>query len=167
LNAPLDAEPNVEEIEHAMSYVSGASLFATREYIESVGLMDERYFLYCEEVDWCFRRGSHSLGYAHGSIVYHSWGTTIGSHESRKKKSGLSVYLEERSKLLLTQRFFPARYPVVVITTLMLTLQYIRAGAAKNFFLALSGWWAGLRGENGMPGRFFGLLETRETRETR
>jgi N-acetylglucosaminyl-diphospho-decaprenol L-rhamnosyltransferase len=163
VNAPQDAVPNIEEVESAMSYVSGASLFATRNYVENIGLMDERYFLYCEEVDWCLRRRSQRLGYAHDSIVYHAEGTTIGSHGNRKKKSSLSVYLEERSRLLLTRRFYPARYPLVIVTTFMLTLRFLAAGAAKNFFVALCGWWAGLRGEEGLPQRFVGQLETSQT----
>ena len=33
----------------------GAALMARREAIEQVGLMDERFFMYCEEIDWCMR----------------------------------------------------------------------------------------------------------------
>jgi GT2 family glycosyltransferase len=137
-----------------MNYVSGASLFATRAYIESVGLMDERYFLYCEEVDWCFRRGHRRLGYAHEAIVYHAHGTTIGSSADLKDRSSISVYLSERNKLLFTRRFYPVLYPLVVVTTLLLTLQYLKSAAVNNFFVALSGWLAGVRGEDGPPQGF-------------
>jgi N-acetylglucosaminyl-diphospho-decaprenol L-rhamnosyltransferase len=33
----------------------GACLIARREAIEQVGLLDERFFIYCEEIDWCLR----------------------------------------------------------------------------------------------------------------
>ena len=84
-DAPRDAVPDVAEIEASMMYVPGGSMFVTREYVEGVGLLDERYFLYCEEVDWCFRRGHRRIGYAHNSIVYHSVGTTIGSNFDPKE----------------------------------------------------------------------------------
>jgi len=153
-NASLDVVPDFDAIELSMNYVSGASLFATREYVESVGLMDERYFLYCEEVDWCFRRGHRRLGYAHDAIVYHAHGTTTGSSADPKERSSISVYLNERNKLLLTKRFYPTLYPLVLATTLLLTLQYLKCGAVRNFFVALSGWFAGAQGEEGPPKGF-------------
>src|SRR5262249_9811524 len=40
-DASLSAVPDIDQTERSMSYVSGAALFATREYVESVGQMDE------------------------------------------------------------------------------------------------------------------------------
>jgi N-acetylglucosaminyl-diphospho-decaprenol L-rhamnosyltransferase len=33
----------------------GAALMVRRPVIEEVGLLDERFFMYCEEIDWCLR----------------------------------------------------------------------------------------------------------------
>lgn len=41
-------------------WASGCSLFAASEVFDAAGLMDERYFMYLEDVDWCLtarRRG--------------------------------------------------------------------------------------------------------------
>jgi len=38
-----------------VDWLLGAFLMVRREAIESVGMMDERFFLYFEDVDWCFR----------------------------------------------------------------------------------------------------------------
>ena len=149
-----DSVPDSDEVERSMNYVLGASLFVTRLYIETVGLMDERYFLYCEEVDWCLRRGHLRLGYAHNSIVYHLGSTTIGGTAPIGERSNLSVYLAERNGLLLTRRFYPKRYPLVVLMTLLFTARYLRAGAFKNFLVALMGWRAGVRGEVGPPSQW-------------
>lgn len=40
-------------IEHAVDWVSGAALLVHRRDAEAVGLLDERYFLYTEDVDFC------------------------------------------------------------------------------------------------------------------
>lgn len=36
-------------------YLTGCCLLATRECWEKVGLLDERYFIYAEDADWCLR----------------------------------------------------------------------------------------------------------------
>jgi N-acetylglucosaminyl-diphospho-decaprenol L-rhamnosyltransferase len=33
----------------------GAGLMVRRKTIEEIGLLDERFFIYCEEIDWCLR----------------------------------------------------------------------------------------------------------------
>lgn len=154
LGEPASAEPDVAQVEAEMQYVCGASMYVVRPFIEAVGPMEEGYFLYAEEVDWCLRRGSFKLGYAHGSVVHHHHGATIGSNHSRKARSSLSVFLDERSKLLLTRRFYPAIFPLVAISTLLLTTQYAVQGAYKNFGVALAGWFSGLKGDTGFPARF-------------
>ncbi len=38
-----------------VDWVSGAALCLRRRLLEEVGLLDEGFFMYCEDVDWCFR----------------------------------------------------------------------------------------------------------------
>ncbi len=38
-------------------WLSGAFLFVRREAVEQAGLMDEDFFLYAEDVEWCYRLG--------------------------------------------------------------------------------------------------------------
>ena len=41
---------------HKTHWVSGASMMIRREVFEDIGLMDEEFFLYFEETDFCLRR---------------------------------------------------------------------------------------------------------------
>jgi GT2 family glycosyltransferase len=41
--------------DHAVDWVLGACMMVRRSAMEKVGMMDERYFLYFEDVDWCRR----------------------------------------------------------------------------------------------------------------
>ncbi|UCE03452.1 MAG: glycosyltransferase [Candidatus Latescibacterota bacterium] len=41
----------------AVDWVIGACMMVRRRAVEAVGGMDERFFLYFEDVDWCFRMG--------------------------------------------------------------------------------------------------------------
>lgn len=40
--------------------ISGACMLVKREALEDVGLWDERYFLHCEDLDWCMRFRLHN-----------------------------------------------------------------------------------------------------------
>lgn len=43
------------EAPFSIDHPLGACLLMRREAIDRVGLLDERFFIYCEEIDWCLR----------------------------------------------------------------------------------------------------------------
>lgn len=45
--------PDTEQVD--VDWLAGACLMTRREAIDDVGLMDEEYFMYSEELDWCRR----------------------------------------------------------------------------------------------------------------
>jgi hypothetical protein len=101
--------------ESSMDFVNGASMFASRKFLETVGLMDESYFLYFEELDWAMRaQGKFKLGYARASVIYHKEGAAIGSNSDRMKRSLLSDKYLTRSRVLFTKRFLPWTLPTVL-----------------------------------------------------
>lgn len=42
-------------VPHAVEWVSGCAILVRREVIEQVGMLDERFFYYWEETEWCLR----------------------------------------------------------------------------------------------------------------
>jgi GT2 family glycosyltransferase len=60
--------------------IVGAFMLVRATAIGEVGLMDERYFMYSEEVDWCYRfkeKGWQIYFYPHAEAV-HLWGSSTG-----------------------------------------------------------------------------------------
>lgn len=89
------------EIEHSADWMVGAFLIARAEAVRSVGLMDERYFLYSEEIDWCYRfrqRGWDARHLPQLSIVHHVGGRDRGD---------LMAQLAESRKLFAHKHFGP------------------------------------------------------------
>ena len=76
-----------------------------RRFLETVGPMREDYFLYCEEVEWCLRglKKGMRLGFAPSGIVVHKQGTITGNAVDLLGRSRLSVYLNERNRVLLSR----------------------------------------------------------------
>lgn len=97
-------EGEVRAIEGRLSYVLGASMLASRRFLEAVGLMQDDYFLFFEEIDWAERARQHGfrLGYAAASVVYHQAGAATGS----KKETPFSLYLLNRNRLRFIARFY-------------------------------------------------------------
>ncbi|MBN1877077.1 MAG: glycosyltransferase family 2 protein [Anaerolineae bacterium] len=49
------AENNPDDAEQQVDWVMGAALLVRRQVVEQVGKLDEAYFMYSEELDWCRR----------------------------------------------------------------------------------------------------------------
>ncbi len=153
-SAPADLEPDAEQVEALLDAPSGASLYVTRGLIERIGLMDERYFLYFEDMEWgCRAKAIGELGYAHRSIVPHKGGTTTGSAGGRSAVSRLSVYLDFRNRIIFVGQVHPAWLAWTVIAQTGYALTYAIGGSPRNAIVALRGVVAGLRGETGRPDR--------------
>ena len=150
----LETVPTSADVERSQTYLIGASMLLGREFIERVGLMPEEYFLYCEEIDWCLKatRKGLRLGFAPQAKVLHQQGTSTGRTTSVKDRSKLSVYLDERNRIVLTKIHFPSRFPIASSAALLLiALRYLRKGAFRQFCYGVSGWFAGLLGQRGIP----------------
>ncbi len=160
IGQPVEAPVRVAAIEAQLDWVAGAAMYATRAFIETVGPLDERYFLHCEDVDWSLRRGRFRLGYAHDALVYHAHAAIKGPSPTPAQRAPLSIYLAERNKLMLTRRYFLVGYPLVALACLIgLARSYLSRADVGASWLALragfAGWWAGVRGEQGRPTRSF------------
>ncbi|MBI5870711.1 MAG: glycosyltransferase family 2 protein [Actinobacteria bacterium] len=90
--------------EQEMEQVSGACLMIKKDVVNRIGLMDEGYFLYFEETDWCLRcaRAGYKILYVpEATIVHHEGGSSSGN-----KKVSIQNYY--RSQL----RFFRKNYGI-------------------------------------------------------
>jgi GT2 family glycosyltransferase len=56
-----------------VDWLLGGALMVRREAIEKVGLMDERFFLYYEDIDWCrrFHQAGWQVFYIPSAQMYH------------------------------------------------------------------------------------------------
>lgn len=71
-----------------VDWVTGAAMMIRREVVEQIGMLDDGYFLYFEEVDFCFR--AHKAGwnvyYVPDAVVTHHQGQATGVDSDRAKR---------------------------------------------------------------------------------
>lgn len=93
-------------------FVLGASLAVSRRFFDTIGPMSEDYFLYFEEIDWAARNaGRFAVAFAHGAVVYHKEGGSIGSSQVKGERSPMSDYYLLRSRLKFVRRRRPLLLP--------------------------------------------------------
>jgi GT2 family glycosyltransferase len=123
----LDVDP--ESIEQNIDYIIGASMLVSRSFLETIGLMNEEYFLYFEELDWIARAGDrYSLGYCHDSIVYHKEGASTGLNGSQAKGSSMTDYHAKRSLLIYTRNYAPYALPIIYANLVMVVFKRLIQG---------------------------------------
>jgi GT2 family glycosyltransferase len=96
--------------------------------LEEVGLLQEDYFLYFEELDWAVRaRGRFRLGYAASSVVYHKEGSSIGgSDRAKTAKSATADLYALKNRVRFTRRFYPYALPTVYLGLLLALANRVR-----------------------------------------
>lgn len=89
-----------------VDYVTGAAMFIKREVFTKVGFLDEHFFLYYEDVDFCLRarRQGFRIIVEPRLKIYHSLSKTIG------KVSSLAIYHQTRSALIFGRKHI--QYPL-------------------------------------------------------
>lgn len=117
---------NLNEI-HEIDCLVGAFMMVRREAIDEVGMLDEEFFMYGEDIDWCYRikeAGWKVYYYPHVSIVHYKGA-------SSKKKPTKIVYEFHRAMYLFHKKHFAKRYNIfinfLVYTGIMFKL-YIALG---------------------------------------
>jgi hypothetical protein len=95
---------------HRCDWVAGASLLVRREVLEQVGLLDEEYFLYFEEVDFCARvaRAGWTCWHEPRSRVVHLEGQATGVTDPRNATRPLPRYWFDSRRRFLLRNLGPA-----------------------------------------------------------
>lgn len=137
--------PNPEEIETKMRYVVGASMLVRTSFLEHIGLMNEIYFLYFEELDWSMRsKDSFSLAFSPKSIVYHKEGMATGQSGRASRRSLFAHHLLTRNRIVFTKTYFPRRVPILIVLIVASAIRDLALGRIGTCKLKISALFSAL-----------------------
>lgn len=111
----------------------GAALMVRRSVLEEVGLLDEGFFMYCEEIDWCLRikRAGWKILCDPGVEIVHYVGRSTSQFREK-------MYVElHRSRYRLYEKHYAASFRRAARWLVALGVAY----------MSLRARWAHLRGE--------------------
>lgn len=126
----------------SLDFISGASMVASRAFVDRAGLLVEDYFLYFEEVDWAARRGDLPLIICKDAVVHHHGGTAIGTGSLTRRASAFANYFNYRNRMRFIRRFHPLGLPIAYTASLARIAKLAIVGAwpeAGGAFRGLNG----------------------------
>jgi len=136
---------------YLVDWVGGACMMVRRAAIEDVGLLDEHFFMYSEETDWCYRirQAGWHIAYLPGACVTHFGGASSASAPIRTL---IQLY---KSKLLFFRKHYGwgkmylLRLGIILRTFVQLLICWTQAGlknspTCERYQSLLSALWRGV-----------------------
>ncbi|MEM3609755.1 MAG: glycosyltransferase family 2 protein [Candidatus Anstonellales archaeon] len=119
-----------------VDYVSGVAMMINRKIIEKIGLLDVDYFLYWEDVDYCYRakKAGYRVVYVPTAIIYHYEGGSAGKREAFKR-----LLLERNRVLFVLKNFSSKECAFFILNDTMKQLNRVREGLAR--LLCKTSYW--------------------------
>jgi GT2 family glycosyltransferase len=133
-------------LSYQTGFCHGAAVICRKTDLLKAGLMDESYFLYYEELDWCekFKRIGKTINFTGKTHIYHKESISVG------KDSPIKIYFMTRNRMLFIRKntglfnniLFSLYYTFIACPKLMLTLakngnlnkvKYVLKGLLWNF----------------------------------
>ncbi|MBU0491484.1 MAG: glycosyltransferase [Chloroflexi bacterium] len=133
-----------------VEYVPGCALLVKTEVVGQIGLLDERYFAYYEDVDWCLRakQAGYSCAVTPQARVHHQNTVDVQIMESVR-----SMYYPRRNQLLFLHTYGRKGDWRVMRRNLGLRLNeyntLVGRDAAARARTLVDGMWDGVRGISG------------------
>jgi GT2 family glycosyltransferase len=124
-----------------VDYVSGACLMTKRKLFDEVGFLDDGFFAYFEETDWCFRLKSrgYKIVFLPDVKIVHFEGRSFTGIPYRK----MEIFVKS------AKRFFKKHFPKSLLVTYIAA--NVAASSLKIFYLVLTGLFSEKRRQKTAP----------------
>jgi len=127
----VKSDPDIKKVD----FVSGCCMLIKRDVFETIGLFDEKFFLYIEDTDFCYRtkEAGYNIFVTNQSKIYHK----VGSSTSEKLKQ-LPLYYTTRNRLYFAKKNFRGFYLFsaiyLFVAMIVKSVFWILNGNFKNIY---------------------------------
>ena len=131
--------PEAREVD----WVDGACLMIRRSVIDQIGPLDEQYFLYGEELDWCFN--ARKAGWVIAAVPAAEMIHHLGQSSSQFSDRSLAYFMDTRLRYYRKNRGLATALVVSAVYTVGCIRQLRREPRKSRVKLAaVRQWWRGL-----------------------
>ena len=115
-----------------VDFATGACILVRREVFKKIGLFDEKYFLYLEDMDFCVRakKAGFTIVYEPKAVLWHKNASSIGG-----SGSNLQDYYFTKSRLLFALKFAKLRTKFAVLRQVYSSKDKIKRKALLDFLI--------------------------------
>ncbi|KKQ83490.1 MAG: Glycosyl transferase family 2, partial [Candidatus Woesebacteria bacterium GW2011_GWA1_38_8] len=133
----------VDEVDHGQydksvetPFITGCSMMIRREVIDRIGFLDDKYYLYLEDLDFCLRakKAGFKLLYVPSSILWH-----VNAGSSARPGNPLHEYYLTRNRLLLGFRYASFRTKVALLREALGFTSSVRRKAVMDWMFGRFG----------------------------
>ncbi len=124
-----------------VDWVSGAALIVRKDILDKVGLLDENFFMYMEEVEWCFRikkAGFKIFFYPDAEVIHYERGSSSKSVSIWGIYKGLAYFFKKHKppwQVFILKAMLKTKAAIAWIAGVVSGNQYLKATYSKAFHL--------------------------------
>jgi hypothetical protein len=113
-----------DNVSYETGFCHGAAIMCRKSDLLKAGLMDESYFLYYEELDWCekFKRIDKTINFTGKTFIYHKESLSVG------KESKIKTYFLTRNRMLFIRK------NTNIFNTFLFSVYYVLFACSKMIF---------------------------------
>jgi GT2 family glycosyltransferase len=121
-------------------YIGGACILVKRDVINKIGVLDSKYFMYWEDVDWCTtgQENGYKCAYAYKSRIWHKYGSSSENY--------FKMYYLNRNRLYYMRkhatgsqylRFLSYFIPYILFESIYQLIRRRNVHMSRSFFMGM------------------------------
>jgi len=102
-------EKDIDEKYKEVSFISGCCMLIHRDVLAKIGLLEEKFFLYYEDTEYCWRALNNGvrLSYVGNAVIFHNVSSSI------RHDSSLMNYYKIRNRMYLIKEYVSSKYKII------------------------------------------------------